>query len=134
MRCRKLDSQFPTTVRGGTEPEYMALIGWGTNDVAKNLRVSPFNEGLLLNTNFITRSISLESTFNVITRTVNQRKAELLAAAGVDPAESAPPQMLSDLAEKLRQERVPHRTYNLLDDFPWRSLSKSQYLVSINNQ
>ena len=47
-------------------------------------------------------------------RTVNQRKAELLAAAGVDPAESAPPQMLSDLAEKLRQERVPHRIIPLV--------------------
>jgi hypothetical protein len=86
----------------------------GRADVAKNLRVSPFNEGLLPNTNFIARSISLESTFNVITRTVNQRKAELLAAAGVDPAESAPPQMLSDLAEKLRQERVPHRIISLM--------------------
>jgi len=37
-------------------------------------------------------------------RTVNERKAELLAAAGVHPAESAPPQMLSDLAEILRKE------------------------------
>jgi hypothetical protein len=85
-----------------------------------DLRASPFNEGLSLNTNFIARSISLESTFNAITikpnkrRTVNQRKAELLAAAGVDPAESAPPQMLSDLAEKLRQERVPHRIISLM--------------------
>jgi hypothetical protein len=71
----------------------------------------------------LARPVSLESTFNVITRTVNQRKAELLAAAGVDPAESAPPQMLSDLAEKLRQERVPYRIISLAQFVKTRIIS-----------
>ncbi len=82
----------------------------GRADDAKNLRASIFNEGLSL----IPGPSRWRVPFYDITRTVNQRKAELLAAAGVDPAESAPPQMLSDLAEKLRQERVPHRIISLM--------------------
>jgi hypothetical protein len=39
--------QLPTTVRGGAESKEISKVG-GLADFAKNLRASPFNDGLLI--------------------------------------------------------------------------------------
>ena len=49
-------------------------------------------------------SVHIYPSFMVLPRTVAQRREDLEAAVGIRADESTTPLMLSDLAEKLRQE------------------------------